>query len=150
MELEGARRRTGLFAHPVFRAAIAVLSLACAAPSGCGGGGGANGDTSGGGNSAATSAGSGNAAAPQAASPSAAPTPDASPNLTAADVNTIVLQAINEAAARGKPATIAVVDRVGNVLTVAQMPGAPIGATITSKRGVNTGLENKTLPTTLA
>src|SRR6516164_4033131 len=74
-----------------------------------------------------------------------APTPQAtSPNLVEADVNIIVLQAINEANARGKPATIAVVDRVGNVLTVAQMVGAPTGLTVDSSRGIGTGLENRT------
>ncbi len=130
-----AGSQRGLFAHPMFKAAIAVLALFCAAPSSCGGGGGA-----GGGNFT-----------PQNATSPAAPTPSgANPNLTESDVVAIVLQAINEATARGKPATIAVVDRVGNVLSVAQMPGAPATATITSARGVATGLENKSLPTPLA
>lgn len=71
-------------------------------------------------------------------------------NLSESDVNTIVLQAIHEANARGKPATIAVVDRVGNVLTVAQMSGAPTSATITSGRGITGGLEGVAVPTTLA
>jgi len=132
-------RRGRVFARSAFRATIAVLSLWCAAPSGCGGGGG------------------GNFSPPSASNP-AAPTPaDTSPNLSASDVNTIVLQAINEANARGKPATIAVVDRVGNVLTVTQMAGAPTTlAAITSNRGVTTGLENpavvppNVVPTTLA
>jgi uncharacterized protein GlcG (DUF336 family) len=127
-----ARRRAGLFAHPTFRAAVAVLSLACAAPSGCGGGGG------------------GNFTPPVGINPAAPTSAGTTPNLTEADVNTIVLQAINEANARGRPATIAVVDRVGNVLTVAQMSGGPTSATITSMRGVTTGLENQALPTTLA
>jgi uncharacterized protein GlcG (DUF336 family) len=65
-------------------------------------------------------------------------------------VNTVVLQAVNEAHARGKPATIAIVDRVGNVLSVTQTAGAPTEATITSNRGVETGLENQVVPTTLA
>lgn len=71
-------------------------------------------------------------------------------NLTESDVNTIVLQAVHEATARGKPATIAVVDRVGNVLTVTQMPGAPTMATVTSGRGITGGLEGASVPTTLA
>ena len=71
-------------------------------------------------------------------------------NLTESDVNTIVLQAINEANARGAPATIAVVDRVGNVLTVTQMPGAPTMATVTTGRGITGGLEGASVPTTLA
>src|SRR5579863_6869404 len=120
------RPRRVLLANPAFRAAIAVLSLLCAAPSGCGGGGGGGFATSG-----------------PAPTPPTVGTPGTS--LTEADVNTVVLQAINEANARGAPATIAVVDRVGNVLTVAQMPGAPAAATITSNRGVTTGLENPLL-----
>ncbi len=106
-----------------------MLSLLSAAPSSCGDGGGF-------------------ATGGPAPSPPAVGTPGTS--LTEADVNAVVLQAINEANARGAPATIAVVDRVGNVLTVAQMPGAPPTATITSNRGVTTGLENVPLPTPLA
>jgi uncharacterized protein GlcG (DUF336 family) len=131
-----AGSRRGLFGHPAFKAAVAVLSLLCAAPSGCGGGGG--------------SAGGGNLTPPIATNPAAPTNTGSSPNLTESDVNTIVLQAINEATARGKPATIAVVDRVGNVLTVTQMAGAPAAATITSFRNVTTGLEGIPLPTPLA
>jgi uncharacterized protein GlcG (DUF336 family) len=136
--------------HPALKAAVVVLSLLCAAPSGCGGGGG-------GGGGFATADGGSIAPSPlpgsttPAPAPGAPATPDTSgPPLTEADVNTITLQAINEANARGAPATIAVVDRVGNVLTVAQMPGAPAAATITSSRGVTTGLEGIPLPTPLA
>lgn len=46
-------------------------------------------------------------------------------SLTSADVQQIIAQAANEAAARGAPATIAVTDRVGNVLAVYQMNNAP-------------------------
>ncbi|HVC51599.1 MAG TPA: heme-binding protein [Stellaceae bacterium] len=125
-------RLARLVSRPEFKAAIVVLSLLCAAPGGCGGG-------------------SSSSVNPLATSPGSAPS-----NLTEADVNTIVLQAVHEANARGKPATIAVVDRVGNVLAVTQMPGAPTGATVTTNRGVATGLENTSvlpagaLPTTLA
>src|SRR4051812_17987347 len=56
--------------------------------------------------------------------------------LTAAQVQQIILQAVNEAGARGTPATVAVVDRVGNVLGVMQMPGAPASLTVSSQRGV--------------
>ena len=52
--------------------------------------------------------------------------------LTSSDVQTIIAQAVNEAQAQGKPAVIAVVDRVGNVLGVYRMNGAPVTATITS------------------
>lgn len=126
----------GLFSHPAFRAAMAVLSVWCMAPGGCGGGGGTGVSTAGVQSSAVLTP--------------AAPINGVSPNLTESDVNTIVLQAINEATARGKPATIAVVDRVGNVLTIAQMPGAPTSATISSGRGNTTGLEGVSVPATLA
>jgi uncharacterized protein GlcG (DUF336 family) len=115
---------------------MAVLAMWCMAPGGCGGG---------------SSTGTGAAAPlPPAATNPAAPVNNTSPNLTITDVNTIVLQAINEANARGKPATIAVVDRVGNVLTVTQMPGAPTMATVESGHNNMTGLEGVAIPTTLA
>ena len=149
-----SRFRGNPLSHPLCQVAIAVLIvLGVAAPS-CGGGGG-------GGNSDDISAAS--APAPsQASQPAATPTPSPSVNLTESDVNTIVLQAVNQASALGAPATIAVVDRVGNVLAVTQMAGAPQFATVTSRTGVATtaippppenGLEGvgpPFLPTTLA
>src|SRR3954471_2442793 len=135
-----ARRQPGLFAHPAFRAAVAMLAVWCAAPSGCGGGGGGAG---------------GDFTPPLATNPAAPTSTGAAPNLTVGDVNAIVLQAINEANARGRPSTIAVVDRVGNVLTVAQMPGAPTALTIDTGRNIGAGLENRTvvppnvIPTTM-
>ncbi|MSP44173.1 MAG: hypothetical protein EXR08_12595, partial [Alphaproteobacteria bacterium] len=45
-------------------------------------------------------------------------------NLTDMDVYRIIAQGVQEAGARNNPATIAVTDRVGNVLAVYQMPGA--------------------------
>jgi len=137
------RQARGLFSHPAFRATMAMLSVWCMAPGGCGGGGGTGVSTSGVSTTAPTN-------------PAAPTSTGSSPNLTESDVNTIVLQAINEATARSAPATIAVVDRVGNVLTVAQMPGAPTNATISSGRGISAGLENQAvvpagaIPTTLA
>jgi len=131
------RQSRRIFAHPVFRATMAMLSVWCMAPGGCGGGG--------------SSGGSGTVPI-QATSPAtpAASAPNTSPNLTEGDVNTIVLQAINEASARGKPATIAVIDRVGNVLTLTQMAGAPILANVQSGHNNGTGLENVPVPSTLA
>src|SRR5579863_3403692 len=123
------RHPRSIFSNPAFRAAMAVLSVWCMAPGGCGGGSG----NGGGGSSSGLST--------TAPTNPSAPVAGSSPNLTEADVNTVVLQAINEANARGKPATIAVVDRVGNVLTLTQMPGAPTAATIISGRGNHTGLE---------
>lgn len=130
------QRRSSIFSHPAFRAAMAVLSVWCMAPGGCGGSGGTGVSSSGVSTTAPTNP--------------AAPVNGTTPNLTEDDVNKIVLQAVHEATARGKPATIAVVDRVGNALVITQMPGAPANATITSGRGNNTGLENVVVPTTLA
>lgn len=129
--------KRGATGDSVFRAAVAVLCLLCAAPGSCGGGGGGGFSVD---------------ATPTSGITPAIPMPgtNRSPNLTEDDVNTVVLQAINEANAEGAAATIAVVDRVGNVLTVTQMPGAPANATVTSNRGVTTGLENKSVPTPLA
>ena len=52
--------------------------------------------------------------------------------LTVQDIEQILAQAIAEALARGVAGTIAVVDRVGNVLAVFRMDGAATAATITS------------------
>ena len=71
--------------------------------------------------------------------------------LSTAQVQTIVAQAVAQVQALGvAPATIAVVDRVGNVLAVFRMPGAAATTTITSQRGVTTGLEGLAVPSTLA
>lgn len=71
--------------------------------------------------------------------------------LTTADVERIVAQGVAEAEARGVAATLAVVDRVGNVLAVFRMNGAPGTVTITSGGGAQGGLENVSIvPDTLA
>lgn len=71
--------------------------------------------------------------------------------LTASDVQQIIAQAANEAAAQHAPATIAVTDRVGNVLGVFRMAGAHTTFRITSNRNVIGGLENiDILPDTFA
>ena len=62
-------------------------------------------------------------------------------NLTVADVNRVVSQAVLEAQSRGALATIAVSDRVGNILGVFRMTGAAATFTITSGRTVTGGLE---------
>lgn len=61
--------------------------------------------------------------------------------LSVADVQQVIAQAVNEAQAQNQPATIAVVDRVGNVLGVYRMTGARTTVTISSGRGVSGGLE---------
>jgi uncharacterized protein GlcG (DUF336 family) len=94
-----------------FATLVAMTSLTLAS---CGGGGGGG---SGGGNQQ-----------PQPPNP---PPPNTSvyavpaqEALTSADVQQIIAQAVAEAQARGLPADIAVVDRVGNVLAVFAMNGA--------------------------
>lgn len=67
------------------------------------------------------------------------------------DVEWIIRQAVSEAWDRGAAATIAVVDRVGNVLAVYQMGGA--GGTVRVDPGrslPNEGLNNATLPAAAA
>jgi len=76
----------------------------------------------------------------------------ASPNaLTVADVQQVLAQAVFEAQARNLKATIAVVDRVGNVLGVFRMSGAAPTFTISSGTGATGGLEGVSgLPSELA
>lgn len=62
--------------------------------------------------------------------------------LSTADVQKILAQGINEANARGAKATLAVSDRVGNVLAVYRMTGAASTITISSGQGINAGLED--------
>ncbi len=67
--------------------------------------------------------------------------------LSVADVQHVLAGAIAEAQARSQPAVIAVVDRVGNVLAVFNMTGAP--ATITTRgapSGQNIDAQNFTVP----
>ena len=70
--------------------------------------------------------------------------------LSQADVERTIAQAVAEAQSRGAHATVAVVDRVGNVLAVFRMNGA--ANTVTIGSGLATGgLENVTIvPDTLA
>jgi uncharacterized protein GlcG (DUF336 family) len=105
--------------------ARALLSLACAACAACSGGG--------------------------SGSPGA-PAPAPADFLTEADVRRVIAQAVGEAQARGVEAEVAVVDRVGNVLAVFAMPGAPNAVLIDSGLGVTGGLETRrpAIPSSLA
>lgn len=94
--------------------------------------------------------GSGNSGDPVGTAPPATGTSDsgcigqcANPALflTADDVRRVIAQAVNEAQGLNQPATVAVVDRVGNVLAVYRMSGARTAVTISSERGVSGGLE---------
>jgi uncharacterized protein GlcG (DUF336 family) len=71
--------------------------------------------------------------------------------LTTADVGQVIARAVAEAEARSAPATIAVVDRVGNVLAVFRMTGAATRVTVSSGGSVQGGLEAVSIvPDTLA
>ncbi|HSG89981.1 MAG TPA: heme-binding protein [Pseudomonadales bacterium] len=75
--------------------------------------------------------------------------------LTAADVEQVIAQVVAEAQARNVPGTVAVVDRVGNVLAVFRMTGASEFVTITSSADgsapVAGGLEGvNIIPATMA
>ena len=68
-------------------------------------------------------------------------------SLSSAEVGTIIAQAAAEARARGAAATIAVTDRVGNVLGVFAMPGAGATARIPSAPdGSNSDAQGLTVP----
>lgn len=76
--------------------------------------------------------------------------------LEVVDVQRVIAQAVDEARAQGMPATIAVTDRVGNVLAVFRMTGAPATLTVNSSRvdptrNVRQGLDGITnvVPSTL-
>ncbi len=68
------------------------------------------------------------------------------------DVRVILGRAVAEAQARNSPATIAIVDRSGNVLAVYRMNGANPNATISSQKGIpaGNGLEGLVVPATFA
>ena len=71
-------------------------------------------------------------------------------SLSATDVERVVRQGVHEAQAQGVAATVAVVDRVGNVLAVFRMTGAAATTTIASGRAASGGLENAAVPAELA
>ncbi|HEX4879281.1 MAG TPA: heme-binding protein [Limnobacter sp.] len=73
-------------------------------------------------------------------------------SLSVGDVNDIVARAVQASISRGVQSTIAITDRVGNVLAVYQMTNASPNATITSGiAGANgNGLDGATVPSTLA
>ena len=71
--------------------------------------------------------------------------------LSVGDVQQVIAQAASQAGSQGALATIAVVDRVGNVLAVFQMPGAAPTAMISdAPNGDNVDAQGITVPATLA
>lgn len=90
-----------------------------------------------------------------APAPAPSPSPSSLPiyaapaqeSLTVADVQRVVAQSAAEASARGKPAVIAVTDRVGNVLAVFRMNGAPATAHISdAPNGQNIDVQGLDVP----
>jgi uncharacterized protein GlcG (DUF336 family) len=71
---------------------------------------------------------------------------NASSFLTVADIQKVIAQAVYEAQAQGAPATITVIDRVGNVLAAYRMAGAPLTQRADSGRGITGGLEGLDIP----
>jgi len=109
-----------------FGQSLLAISLAASLLVGCGGG--------------SSSPTTGTAPAPTAASCTGSCATGNS-KLTSSDVEQIIAQAALEAQARATPATIAVVDRVGNVLAVFKMRNSRDTVTISGGRGVVGGLE---------
>lgn len=77
-------------------------------------------------------------------------TPPAAENLSIADVEAIIAQAVEEAKAQNLPSVITVTDRVGNVLAVFRMNGTSMDTAIRPKRPVDTGLQGVRVPHQLA
>ncbi|MDE2122020.1 MAG: heme-binding protein, partial [Betaproteobacteria bacterium] len=96
-----------------FPRCMAFVPIAAMLLSGCGGG-----------------AGGGPAPKPPTPTPTSVYTAPAAESLSVADVEQVLAQAVAEAKARGTPAVIAVTDRIGNVLAVYQMNGAPASLVI--------------------
>jgi uncharacterized protein GlcG (DUF336 family) len=113
---------------------LACLAVAGSVLAGCGGGGGSGGSASGG--SSGANFGCDGGCANQTLSPD--------------EVTRIVQQAATAASQLGTAGTFAVVDRVGNVLALYRMSGAPASSTINGQRGASGGLENLTVPAALA
>ncbi len=122
------------------RKATAFLAASALVLSGCGGSSGSGG---GGGTPTPTPA--------PAPSPTANYVAPAQRSLSAADVGRIVAQAVTQADALSRPATIAVVDRVGNVLAVFRMAGAPATAAIPdAPNGANADVQGLDVPSEAA
>lgn len=109
----------------VSRALALVLALAVSACGGSGGSGSSSGGLSGGGSSGGSIGGS------SSGGPTSVYQAPAQVALSVSDVQTVIAQAAKQAQTDSHPAVISVVDRVGNVLALFRMTGAPANATIT-------------------
>lgn len=120
----------------IWKGLFAATLLALA---GCGGGGGSGGST-GGGTTTPPPTGGGT-------TPTPVYTPPAVIGLSAADVGKIVAQAAAQAEADRTPAVITVIDRVGNVLAIFRMTGAPLTQAIPpAPNGRNLDLQGANVP----
>ena len=129
MEPDAANAGEDTQGEPMILRRLRILWVLLSVLSGaCGGGGGDGGVAAGG----CTGNCQTNAGTPQA--------------LSAADVETILAQAVHEAQARGAAATIAVVDRVGNVLAVFRMNGSGGVSIPSNKMGGLEGLSSALVP----
>ncbi|MBO9518446.1 MAG: heme-binding protein [Porphyrobacter sp.] len=120
------------------RGSTALLSAATLVLTSCGGGGG----------SPTPSPSPTPTPAPTAG---ASYTPPAQVALTSVEVGRVVAQAVAQADAVSRPATIAVVDRVGNVLAVFRMNGAPaLSAIPEAPNGANADIQGLDVPSEAA
>ena len=131
--------------HACLAGALALVLAGC-------GGGGSSGGSAGGG----SSGGGGGGSAPPPTSERLFEDP-VQRSLSAGEVQQVLAQAVGEAERRGLRATIAVVDRVGNVLAVFAMTGSPANTTIsrrtiggTAPPGGEVGLQGAQVPTAAA
>jgi uncharacterized protein GlcG (DUF336 family) len=113
------------------RPIVALISIAALVLAGCGSGGGTSTPT-------------------PPTPPVALYTPPAAESLSVTDVEQAIAQSVAEARARATPAVIAVTDRVGNVLAVYNMTGAPRAVTIRPGPGGNFGLQGVSVPAAAA
>ena len=117
---------------------VSVLTIAAMLLASCGGGGG----------------GSPAPSPPPTSTPGPSPSPTpsalfavpAQEALTVAEVQRIIAQAAGEASAQGSPASIAVVDRVGNVLAFYVMNGANLRLKVPDVPGPEFDLQGADLP----
>ena len=115
------------------RAGLAVLVAGALALAGCGG------DSSGSSTTTTTT--------PATTTALAAYAVPAQLSLSVGDVQQVVAQAVAQAKADNKPAVIAVTDRVGNVLALFRMTGAPANAHISdAPNGVNADVQGLNVP----
>lgn len=93
-------------------------------------------------------------AVPTPATPAPTPTPNNNPvtagNLSTAEVQTVIAQAVSAAAALNRAVTVAVTDREGNPLGVFRMTGAAAATRVSGGGRVGEGLEGLDVPAQLA